>query len=114
MVQVFDPDNSSMREFGENLKNLMSLRNLTVAKLARDLKIPQKTVYDWCGSGGRTPRDLELIKRLATYLDCSTHALLFGEEDPRSTLSNILDKTEIHTGVYEVTVKKVIPRKKDL
>ena len=93
--------------FGTTLKQLMNERNLSAAQVAKGINCPAKTVQEWLGPNGRVPRDLEVLKRLAEFFKCSTHFILFGEEDPRSVISEILDKTEIHTGLYEITIKKV-------
>ena len=95
------------KTFGEVLKQLMSERNLSVSQLAKAINCPSKTVQEWLGPHGRIPRDLDVLKRLAQHFHCSTHALLFGEEDPRGLIGEILEKTEIHTGLYEITIKKV-------
>jgi transcriptional regulator with XRE-family HTH domain len=99
-----------MKTFGENLQDLMKKQRLSVQDLARDLGVPDKTVREWVGSGGRTPRNLESIKKLADYFKISTHFILFGEEDPKSSISSILEKTELHSGLYEITIKKVNPK----
>ena len=96
--------------FGKNLSELMKTRNLSGRKLAEDLMVPYRTVQEWIGPGSRMPRDSENIRKLAEYFQCSTHFLLFGVEDPRSLIGEILDKTEIHTGLYEITIRKVSAR----
>ena len=93
--------------FGENLKRLMIEKNLSAPKLAKAINCPPKTVQEWLGPHGRVPRDLDALKKLAEYFECSTHSLLFGEEDPRSPFAEILEKTEIHCGLYEISIKKV-------
>jgi len=95
------------KTFGENLKLLMQQKNLSASRLAKEIGVSPKTVLEWIGKGGRMPRSAEHILALAKYLSISTHQLLFGEEDPHSILNEILDKTEIHTGTYELTIKKV-------
>lgn len=99
------------KEFGENLKILMESRNLTASKLGRDLGISVKTIHEWLGSGGRTPRNLKAIKKLSQYFEVSTHYLLFGEDDPKDSVIDLLNKTEIHTGIYEISIKKLNTRK---
>lgn len=93
--------------FGENLQRLMQKRNLTGRALARELDLPYKTVQEWVGPSGRIPRDPDTLKRVAQFFDCSIHFLLFGEEDPKLNLTNWLEKTVIHSGLYEITIKKV-------
>ncbi len=101
---------SMSKSFGEILKQLMLERNLSVSQLAKAISCPAKTVQEWLGPHGRVPRDLEVLKRLAEFFKCSTHHLLFGEEDPRGLLGEILEKSEIHTGLYEISIKKVRSR----
>ena len=96
--------------FGENLQKLMSERNLSGRDLAKQLRIPYKTLQDWIGPGARMPRDPEILKKLAKYFNRSVHWILFGEEDPHNLISEILEKSEIHTGLYEITVKRVKTR----
>lgn len=67
--------------FGKNLTALMRSKNLSGRKLAEDLSVPYRTVQEWIGPGTRMPRDADIIRRLAAYFKCSTHFLLFGEED---------------------------------
>lgn len=85
----------------------MDERNLSVAQLAKAINCPAKTVQEWLGPSGRVPRDLDVLKRLAEFFGCSTHFMLFGEEDPRSLLGGLADKVELHTGLYEVSIRKV-------
>jgi len=92
-------------EFGDRLKQLMKKKNLTGKKLSRDLNISYNSIQEWLSS--RMPRDPQVLKKLSNYFNVSVYFLLYGEEDPTSLISSILEKTEIHTGLYEITVKKV-------
>ena len=96
-----------MKTFGENLKALMERDRVSVAEIAKAIGEPVKTVQEWIGLSGRTPRSLDVIPRLAAFFKVSTHFILSGDEDPRSIISDILEKTEIHTGLYEITIRKV-------
>jgi transcriptional regulator with XRE-family HTH domain len=98
---------ASKSSFGENLEKLMKERRFSVAALAKHLGVPAKTVHEWVGKGGRMPRDPEALKKIAEQLDVSIYFLLYGVEDPKSAFAQILEKTEIHTGLYEITIKKV-------
>lgn len=91
------------------LKILIRQRGITTADLARAIKSSPKTISDWL-AGNRTPRDLDAVKRCADYFGVSVHYLLWGDEDPRNPLSLILEKSEIHTGLYEISIKKVAPK----
>lgn len=99
-----------MKSFGENLEILMKQKRVLIRELAKELTIPNKTVQEWVGKNGRTPRSTETIKKLATFFDISVHFLLFAEEDPKNMINELLEKTEIHTGLYEITIKKVNPK----
>ena len=93
--------------FGKNLESLMQDKNLSTRALAKNINLPYKTVQEWLGANSRMPRDPQILKKIAEYFDCSVYFLLFGEEDPKSLIGQILEKTEIHTGLYEITIKKV-------
>jgi transcriptional regulator with XRE-family HTH domain len=102
-----------MKPFGENLKELMAQRRVSVREVAKAVNVPLKTVQEWTGSGARTPRNLSAIRDLASFFECSIHFLLYGEEDPKDSLAVLLNKTEIHTGLYEISIKKVSTKKKE-
>jgi transcriptional regulator with XRE-family HTH domain len=95
------------RSFGEQLKILMSERNITASKLAKIIGVSPKTVLEWVDKGGRMPRSVIHIRKLSDYFKISVHQLLFGEDDPRGMAENLFEKTEIHSGLYEITIKKI-------
>jgi transcriptional regulator with XRE-family HTH domain len=97
-------------EFGDRLKCLMQKRNISGKALSRELCIPYNTLQEWLSS--RIPRNPESLKKVSAFFNVSVYYLLFGEEnDPVSIIGNILEKTEVHTGLYEITIKKVkIPK----
>ena len=99
--------NAMKKTFGVILESLMQERRISIRQLAKELGVPPKTVQEWVGQNGRTPRHSESIKKLAEFFQCSIHYLLFGEEDPNNPLNAILEKTEIHTGLYEISIRKV-------
>ncbi|MEK6704561.1 MAG: helix-turn-helix transcriptional regulator [Bdellovibrionota bacterium] len=96
-----------MKKFGENLETIMQKNNLSARELSRRLGLPQKTVAEWVGANGRLPRNVDALKKLAECFNCSVHFLLFGEEDQRFSIENMLSKTEVHTALYEISIKKV-------
>ena len=88
----------------------MKEKNLSASKLATALGIPSSTIGDWLS--GRVPRNLDQIRQVADFFKVSTHELLFNEPDPRSLISEILEGgTEIHSGIYEIIVKKISTKK---
>lgn len=94
-----------MRPFGENLKLLMSEKGVKAREVATALGLSSRTVNEWVGGGARTPRDLVQIKKLAEFFGCSVHRLLYGEEE--NLLERVLTKTDIHTGLYEISIRRV-------
>jgi transcriptional regulator with XRE-family HTH domain len=95
------------KSFGEILQSLCKRNELTQKELAKAISVSPKTIQEWIGKSGRIPRDPKHLKKLANYFDISLHYLLFGEDDPQHLIEDILDKSEIHTGLYEITIKKV-------
>lgn len=93
--------------FGKNLESLMRQKSISARALAKKLNIPYKTVQEWIGTDARMPRDPNILKKLSSFFDCSVYFILFGEEDPKSFIGEILEKTEIHTGLYEISIRKV-------
>lgn len=84
----------------------MTLHRISVADLSKATGEPAKTIQEWIGKG-RTPRSLDAIPKIAALFKVSTHRVLFGEEDPRLSIGELLEKSELHTGLYEITIKKV-------
>lgn len=93
----------------ETLQRLLKEQDLTVAQLARKTGISNKTIHEWLL--GRNPRDLNAVKKCAEALNVSFHYILWGEEEKNNLINNLLDKTEIHSGLYEITIKKVVANK---
>lgn len=96
--------------FGKNLETQMKKKNYTVSSLAKAINESSKSVREWIGVGARMPRSPDVLKKLCNVLDVSVHELLFGEPDPQSLLTQLIEKTEIHTGLYEISIKKVSPK----
>lgn len=96
-----------MKPFGENLKELLKQHNLTVRAASKKLDIPQASLNEWVGSPNRLPRDAGVIKKLAEFFNISVHELIYGTQEPKSIIGELLEKTEIHTGLYEISIKKV-------
>lgn len=100
-----------MKSFGEVLEKLMKDKRISTRELASAVGVPSKTVPEWIGRYGKTPRNTEIIKKLSNYFDVSTHYFLFGEEDPKNIINDFIDKTEISSGFHEITIKKVKQKK---
>lgn len=96
--------------FGSNLEYLMKEKRVTARELARTLNVPYKTVQDWIASGSRMPRNPEALKKLADYFSCSIEYLLFGEEK-KAPIEDFLSSVALHSGLYRITLERVIEKK---
>lgn len=93
--------------FGTRLETLCEREGISANELSRRITVSRKTVHEWVGSSGRMPRDPMHIKKLCEFFKVSSSWLLWGEDEKISTIESLISKTEIHTGMYEVTIKKV-------
>lgn len=94
-------------KFGLVLEELIESRDLSIKDVSESTGIPYKTLVEYIGRDGRIPSKIDVFKKLATYFQIPLHELMFGEPDPSSIIGQILEKTEIHTGLYEISIKKV-------
>lgn len=97
-------------DFGENLEKIILKRFRSISAFAKETGINKKTLEGWMGKGARFPSRAEYIKSMADALDVSVHELLYGVMDTREPFVSLLEKTEIHTGLYEISIKKVIKK----
>lgn len=96
-------------EFGERLEKLCKERGIAVNELARRISISSKTVHEWVGTSGRLPRNPQHLKALSQFFSVSVDFLLFGEEN-QITLDGLISKTDLHTGLYEISIRRVSPK----
>lgn len=107
-AETFMYDNYCMKKFGITLEDLIKSKNLSTRQFAKEIGEKSSTVSEWCGPGGRFPSNPEILRKISNYFNISIHELLYGEPDPtQNTLSNLLEKSQIFTGLYEITIKKV-------
>jgi transcriptional regulator with XRE-family HTH domain len=92
-------------EFKNVLKRLIRQRGMTTAELATALSISPKTISDWLA--GAVPRDYGAVRACARYFNVSLHFILFGEEEYSALPTEIIEKTEIKPGKYEIIVRRV-------
>lgn len=97
-------------DFGENLERMISKKYKSVSAFAKEVGINKKTLEGWVGKNARFPSKPEYIKSMAEALDVSVHELLYGYMDNKEPFAAMLEKTEIHTGLYEISIKKVIKK----
>lgn len=94
-------------DFGENLESLVLKKFKSISAFAREAGINKKTLEGWIGRGARFPSKPEYIKQMADTLGISVHELMFGRKDEHESLASVFDKTEIHTALYEISIRKV-------
>lgn len=97
-------------DFGLGLEQMILKKFKTISAFAKVTGINKKTIDGWIGTGARFPSRPEYIKSMAEALNVSVHELLYGCMDNREPLAAIFEKTEIHTGTYELTIKKIIKK----
>ncbi len=90
----------------KNLKQLLEDREITISALAKATDVPKSTISTWLA--GRTP-DLIQLDKVARYLGTNIEALAFGRKQ-EDIFSEIMQKVEIHSGLYEITVKKIVKK----
>lgn len=69
--------------FGQRLEQLLIEKDIQQSELATFLSVGDSTVSQW-KTGKRSP-DIETVKRIARFLNCTTDYLL-GESDARKPL----------------------------
>lgn len=96
-------------DFGKRLEELCKQKSISVSELSRRIGVSSKTIYEWMGADGRLPRDPDHLKALSEFFGVSLEHLLFGEET-RITIDSLISKTEVHTGLYEITIRRATPK----
>lgn len=100
-------------EFGVNLEKLLEESGVSITQLAKEIGVGKSTVQEWVGKGGRFPSSPKHIKSIAEFFETTTHELMFGVPDQNSLIGQILNKTLVHTGLYEISINKVdLPKRK--
>lgn len=100
-------DMKKTTDFGTQLEKLCRERGISINELARRLSISSKTVHEWVGKSSRLPRNPEHLKKLSEFFSVSLEYLLFGKECDRIFSDSFSMRSDIHTGLYEITIKKV-------
>ncbi len=93
-------------DFGERLEGLCKDRGISINELSRRIGVSSKTVHTWVGKNGASPRRPDDLKKLCEFFDVSLEFLVFGEERSEN-IEALFSKSEIHTGLYEITIKRV-------
>jgi transcriptional regulator with XRE-family HTH domain len=90
----------------KNLKLLLEEKEITIGFLAKATGVPKSTLATWLS--GRTP-DLIQLDKVAQYLGTNIEALAFGRNQ-EDIFSQLMEKVDIHTGLYEISIKKVVKK----
>lgn len=83
----------------QQLKVLMKKKRMTVSQLSSATGVPAKTLYHYLE--GRTPRNLDHVRKVCEVLKVSADYLLFGAEIAKVELEEV-----IAFGTYDVFLKK--------
>jgi len=103
------------RNFSNRLNQLMKEHNLTVRQAATIAGVNSSTLQNWRAEG--TPTSYLGLKKLAEHMDSTLSFILTGESDADISgkgisLCEIFESKNVFTGYAEITIKKLIPRKK--
>ncbi|POB13868.1 helix-turn-helix transcriptional regulator [Halobacteriovorax sp. DA5] len=92
----------------EVLRELINEYDITVASLARKSGVPKTNLNNWLNGGSP---NIEQVQKVADFFDVSFEYLAFGKKQSHS-LDDLLDKVELHTGLYEISIKKVSKKRR--
>ena len=99
-------------ELRMNLKNQLAryleIRDLTAAQLARRSGVSRQTISDWLT--GRSPRNIEQVKKVADVLGLTVDQLCFGPNGKGSTApDNEMEQfgDEWFGGLFEIRLRRV-------
>lgn len=91
----------------DNIKNIMGERGESLSSICKKSNLAKGTVAGWME--GVAPRNLQDLVRLADALNVSLDYLIANRKE-EIDLDNLLKKVELHTGLYEISIKKVIKK----
>jgi transcriptional regulator with XRE-family HTH domain len=90
-------------ELEDNLKKIFNDRGLNANSVAQATEIPRSNIERWLT--GANP-DVKQLLTLAKFLGVTVDYLVTGKSSS-PTIEDLVEKFEVHTGLYEVSVKKV-------
>lgn len=91
----------------ENLKKILKEKDISVNELSKKTGVPKSTIMTWLA--GRTP-DLIQLDKVTQYLNTSIDEIAFGRKR-EDALTGLFEKVEVHSGLYEISIKKVNSKK---
>lgn len=90
------------------LRKLLDDRGISVAELARQTGVPKSNINTWLQ--GASP-SLEQVDKVARFFAVPIEYLAFGREI-RDPMEEFFERIEVHKGEYEISVKKLVRKKK--
>ena len=93
----------------KNLKQLLEDKQLTASEVARKTGIPKSTILSWLSEKRSSP-DIYQLQKVCEFLGTSIEMVAFGKKHD-DIISQLIDKIEVHSGMYEIIVKKVVNKK---
>ncbi len=87
----------------KNLLRLMEEKNLSIAQVAKESGVPKSNITKWIN--GANP-NLSQLSKVAEYFQLSVDELAFDKKKD-ADIDGLFQKLEIHSGLYEVIIKKV-------
>jgi len=90
----------------------IEIRGLTLSELSRRAKVPKGTIHSWIS--GKSPKNIDAIKRVADTLKVSLDHLLYGsgqdEDSQRITELDALLGDGWVGGTFEVKFRRVVKK----
>lgn len=94
-----------MKAFGDNLNGVIKAKRYSLKEVSEATSIPRSTLAEWVQ--GRSPQLGPELLKLSSFLGVSLEYLMTGKEDSTNAVETLLRKAEIHTGRYEITIRKI-------
>lgn len=88
----------------KNLLRLMKERNISISQLAAETAVPKSNLTKWINNDANP--NLEQLSKVAEYFQISLDEIVFDKK-PLSSIEELVNKLEIHTGLYEISIKKL-------
>ena len=82
--------------------------DISLSKLGKETLISKATLHGILQ--GSSPQ-IKHLQKLAEYFDVSLDYLINGCDRRSESLDDLLDKFTIHNGIYEVKIKRMVPKR---
>ena len=99
--------------FGENLRKIMSERNLTLREIGELAGVGISVVESWLSKSN--PHDLVAVGRLSEKLGVPFKKLVLGANDPVDpslTIDEMYDENDLIEGLCRVSIKRLVLKNK--